>query len=46
MAVTEGELLWTPGDEFINNSNIAKYINWLSEKRIVEVTDYQQLWQW
>jgi acetoacetyl-CoA synthetase len=46
MAITEGELLWTPGDEFINNSNIVKYINWLNEQQIVQVTDYQQLWQW
>ena len=46
MTVTEGELLWTPSDELVENSNIAKYIDWLRAKNIAELADYQQLWQW
>jgi acetoacetyl-CoA synthetase len=46
MSVTEGQLLWTPSEEFANGSNITKYINWLKEKNIVEVADYNALWQW
>ena len=46
MAVTEGQLLWTPSEEFANNSNVGKYIAWLKEKGIVDVADYQALWQW
>jgi acetoacetyl-CoA synthetase len=46
MTVTEGELLWTPSDELVENSNIAKYIDWLRAKNIADLADYQQLWQW
>jgi hypothetical protein len=37
MSVTEGQLLWTPGKEFANGSNIAKYINWLKEKTLLKL---------
>ncbi|WNC74184.1 acetoacetate--CoA ligase [Thalassotalea psychrophila] len=46
MAVSEGELLWTPSQEFSDNSNVSKYIAWLKEKNIVHAADYQELWQW
>lgn len=46
MAVVEGHLLWSPREEFANNSNVAKFINWLKDENIVEVADYQSLWQW
>jgi len=46
MAVTEGQLLWTPSEDFVKNSNMAKYMTWLKEKNIVEVADYDALWQW
>jgi acetoacetyl-CoA synthetase len=46
MAVTEGQLLWTPQEEFAANSNVARYISWLRKKGIVDVADYQALWQW
>jgi acetoacetyl-CoA synthetase len=46
MTVTEGELLWTPREEFVQSSNIAKYIRWLRAKDIADLADYQQLWQW
>ena len=39
-------LLWTPSQEFADNSNVSKYIVWLKEKNIAEVADYQELWQW
>lgn len=46
MAVTEGQLLWKPSDQFANNSNVSQYIRWLKEKNIAECNDYQDLWQW
>jgi acetoacetyl-CoA synthetase len=46
VSVSEGELLWQPSEEFVNNSNISRYIGWLKNKGIVDCTDYQQLWQW
>ncbi len=46
VSVSEGELLWTPSQEFADNSNVSKYIAWLKGKNIVDVADYQELWQW
>ncbi len=46
MTVTEGELLWTPSDDFVANSNVMKLIAWLKENRGLEFADYQSLWQW
>ncbi|MEL7120780.1 MAG: acetoacetate--CoA ligase [Bacteroidota bacterium] len=39
-------ILWTPSDEFIQNSNLQAYINWLHKERGLEFTSYQQLWEW
>ena len=46
MALSEGQLLWTPSEEFASGSNVSKYMAWLKDKGIVEVADYQALWQW
>jgi len=46
MSVTEGQLLWQPTEAFANNSNVSQYINWLKEKAIVDVSDYNELWNW
>jgi len=46
MSVTEGQLLWQPGEEFAINSNIAHYINWLKTNNIVDCANYHELWQW
>ena len=46
MAVAEGQLLWEPSEEVAQGSNIVRYMNWLREKDIVDVNDYDSLWQW
>ncbi len=46
MTVTEGQLLWTPSNAFANRSNVVKYMAWLKENNIVDVTDYDALWKW
>ncbi len=46
MSVTEGQLLWQPTEAFANNSNVSHYIHWLKEKAIVDVRDYNELWNW
>jgi len=46
MTVREGELLWSPPQEFVQNSNMTQLMNWLKEQDIVEVDDYSSLWQW
>lgn len=46
MSVTEGQLLWEPSTENVNNANVTQYIHWLKEKQLAEVADYNELWQW
>ncbi len=46
MSVIEGELLWTPSDEFAQGSNVTKFIAWLEQNRGLEFADYRALWQW
>jgi len=44
--IREGELLWTPSADWIANSNITKFIQWLNEKRGLTFTTYKALWTW
>ncbi|MET9326156.1 acetoacetate--CoA ligase [Tsukamurella sp. NPDC003166] len=44
--VNDGELLWTPSEEFVRNSNVTRYLDWLRAERGVDLEDYQRLWQW
>jgi acetoacetyl-CoA synthetase len=43
--LTEGKLLWEPSTEWINRSNIKKYMTWLAEKGIKK-NEYTELWEW
>jgi len=45
-SISEGTLLWEPSDEFIKQTNITKYLNWLREKKGLNFDDYNSLWQW
>ncbi len=45
-ATPEGTLLWRPTQERIKNSNISRYIEWLSAKRGLKFNEYYELWQW
>jgi acetoacetyl-CoA synthetase len=42
----EGELLWSPGEERVRSSNLARYQKWLEEKRGLRFDDYGELWKW
>ncbi|PTU32903.1 acetoacetate--CoA ligase [Stenotrophobium rhamnosiphilum] len=44
--VIEGQLLWTPREEFKNNSNVTQYMEWLRINRGKDFADYDALWQW
>lgn len=39
-------ILWTPTDEWKQQSNITKYAHWLSEHYAVQCNDYRSLWEW
>jgi acetoacetyl-CoA synthetase len=42
----EGQLLWTPSPEFVERSNVARYMTWLKETGNIEVADYEALRKW
>ena len=42
----EGDILWTPSDEFKRQSNMAAFMQWLAQHRGYEFSDYEALWQW
>ena len=38
--------LWTPSEDVIENSNIRKYMDWLSINNELTFNDYHSLWKW
>lgn len=38
--------LWTPSPDRIENSQMYKFIQWLSRERGLDFQDYESLWQW
>ncbi|MGQ0620074.1 MAG: acetoacetate--CoA ligase [Panacagrimonas sp.] len=44
--VKEGELLWTPGPAFIQNSNMSQFMRWVRQNRSLDLPDYDALWRW
>ncbi|MCX8106593.1 MAG: acetoacetate--CoA ligase [Ignavibacterium album] len=40
------ELLWKPSKERISNSNISKFISFITEKEKINISDYHQLYDW
>ncbi|SKC56158.1 acetoacetate--CoA ligase [Ohtaekwangia koreensis] len=39
-------MLWSPSKEFIRQSNITHYQQWLKENKNLAFDDYHSLWQW
>jgi acetoacetyl-CoA synthetase len=44
--IKTGDLLWTPGQEWIDNLHLTHYMGWLKVKKGLEFSDYPGLWQW
>lgn len=44
--IQEGDLLWSPSPETIENANLTAYMRWLADKHGIETDDYGELWQW
>jgi acetoacetyl-CoA synthetase len=44
--VKEGDLLWTPSPEWVERSNLMRYMRWLRETRNLRFADYHQLQRW
>ena len=44
--VNEGDLLWTPGESFARGTNMARYMEWLTDERGRHFVDYESLRRW
>ena len=44
--VNEGDLLWTPGESFARGTNMARYMEWLTDERVRHFVDYESLRRW
>jgi acetoacetyl-CoA synthetase len=45
-SVKEGEVLWTPRPEFVRDSNVSRYLDWLRQQGGPDFADYDALWRW
>jgi acetoacetyl-CoA synthetase len=44
--IREGDLLWTPGADWVANTNLAKLMRWLERERGLSFPTYHALWSW
>lgn len=44
--IREGDRLWEPTAEVIENANITDYMRWLAAQRSLYFDDYAALWRW
>ncbi len=38
--------LWSPSEDFVQNSNLKKYEYWLKQEKGLSFESYQNLWEW
>lgn len=46
MALQQGEVVWTPSPEQIEQSRLAAFVRWLEPRQQREFPNYASLWQW
>ena len=44
--ISEGTVLWEPGEDVINRANMTRYMQWLASEKGLSFQDYNSLWQW
>ncbi len=44
--IVEGDLLWQPAPDEIDNANLTRYMEWLRVQRGLDFADYRALWAW
>jgi acetoacetyl-CoA synthetase len=43
---SEGEIIWSPSTERIENTVLMSYMKWLKEKKGLDFSEYNTLWKW
>jgi acetoacetyl-CoA synthetase len=46
MSDSTPEMLWQPSDNIIQQSNLKKYADWLSENKGLNFDNYADMWEW
>ena len=46
VSLVEGKLLWTPSEDFKQQSQVARFMRWLDAEKGLKFDDYDALWRW
>ena len=44
--VQEGDLLWRPSAQVVENANLTRFMSWLAAEKNLEFGNYDELWRW
>ncbi|WP_174732195.1 acetoacetate--CoA ligase [Mesobacillus harenae] len=45
-AVTDGQILWEPSQQQLDESNMSRYMTWLKKHKGLSFNTQQELWKW
>lgn len=45
-SLTDGQIIWEPTKEQIEQTVLTQYVKWLKEKKGLTFHDYHELWKW
>lgn len=45
-SLTDGQVIWEPTNEQIEQTVLTQYMKWLNEKKGLSFQDYHELWKW
>ena len=45
-SLSDGEIIWEPSKEIVDNSVLTEYVTWLEKNKNVRFESYQSLWKW
>ena len=44
--LADGQIIWEPSKEQIDQTVLTQYVNWLKEKKGLAFHNYHELWKW
>jgi acetoacetyl-CoA synthetase len=45
-SIREGDVLWEPSEQLVNDANITAFMNWLKTEKGLSFDTYDRLWDW
>ncbi|WP_067539573.1 acetoacetate--CoA ligase [Nocardia crassostreae] len=46
MSIEQGEIVWTPPADVLDNSRVGQFLGWLREQRGLQFGGHEDLWRW